>query len=153
MNICRGLLVLVLILPFLQGCAGAVIAAQMFPAVIGVGSVAGSGDRSPFRIDIPDAAKRADKELVELDTRIHQAACGDPQSQFWLASALQNNFNEQPNHIEIYKWYRLAEAGKFAPASARLAAMNDLMSASEIAQAVARAEVWQPLSEGCSSGS
>ncbi|MFT5171901.1 MAG: hypothetical protein ACI8W7_000065 [Gammaproteobacteria bacterium] len=151
MNLCLRLLVLSL--PLLQGCAGAVLAAQIFPTIIGVGSVAGSGDRSPFRIDIPAAEKRADYKLAELDKQLHQAACGDPQSQFWLASALQNNFNTEPNSIEIYKWYRLAEIGKFAPATARLAALNDTMSVSEIAQAAARAEVWRPLTEGCSVGS
>ena len=144
---------LVLMLPLLQGCAGAALAAQIFPTIIGVGSVAGSGDRSPFRIDIPAAGKRSDNELVELDTQIHQAACGNPQSQFWLAAALQNGFNTTPNKIEIYKWYRLAEIGKFAPASAKLAALHDTMSEPDIAQAMARAEAWQALTEGCSVGS
>jgi hypothetical protein len=90
---------LILIVPFLQGCAGAALAAQIFPTIIGVGSVAGSGDRSPFRIDIPAAQTRGDHKLAELDKHIHQAACGDPQSQFWLAAALQNDFNTQPDSI------------------------------------------------------
>jgi hypothetical protein len=152
-NLRRRVCVLVLALPLLHGCAGAVLAAQIFPTIIGVGSVAGSGDRSPFRIDIPAAEQRSNEDLAELDMKIQQAECGNAQSQFWLASALQNEFNTAPNSIEIYKWYRLAEIGLFAPATEKLAALHNTMSEAELSQAMARAQAWQPATEGCSLGS
>ena len=152
MNVCSRACVLALSLPLLHGCAGAMIAAQVFPTVVGGISMAGARDRSPFRIDIPSATPRTDKDLAELDAQIRQAECGDAKSQFWLASALQNDFNTTPNSIEIYKWYRLAEMRKFAPATAQLAALDATMSEADIAQARGRALAWQAMTESCAVG-
>jgi hypothetical protein len=140
---------IVFILPLLHGCAGAMIAAQAIPQVIGGISMANGEDRSPFQIKMPDAQPRTDTELAELDEQIRLAQCGDAKSQFWIASALRNSFNTQPNNIEIYKWFRLSEIGEYSPAGPEVAALGQSMSESEIAQAKQRVAGWTPMTEGC----
>ena len=148
-NNCCRLGLLALAFPLLHGCAAGIIAAQAIPTAIGAISIAGAEDRSPFRIQMPAPKPATDKDLAVLDANIRQAECGDAQSQYWLASALQNGFNTTPNSIEIYKWYRLAEIGEFAPASERLRSLDAKMSASEIAEARRRAQIWRAATEGC----
>lgn len=145
---CRSWLI-VLIVPFLHGCTGAMIAAHAIPQVIGGISMANAEDRSPFHIKMPDAQPRTDTELSELDEQIRLAQCGDAKSQFWIASALRNSFNTKPNNIEIYKWFRLSEMGEYAPAGLEVVALDQSMPAPEIAQAKQRVEDWTPTTEGC----
>jgi hypothetical protein len=147
-HLCRSGLIM-LIVPFLHGCAGAMIAAHAIPQVIGGISMANADDRSPFKIKMPDAQPRTDTELAKLDEQIRLARCGDAKSQFWLASALRNRFNTAPNNIEIYKWFRLSEMGDYAPAGPEVAALEQSMPASEIAQAKQRVEGWAPTAESC----
>ena len=149
MNKCCRACAFALTLPLLNGCTAAIIAAQVVPTVVGGIAIAGAQPRSPFRMGGGATAPDTDPDLSALNARIRQAECGDAPSQYWLASALQNGFNTTPNDIEIYKWYRLAELGKFVPASAQLAALAATMSTSEIAQARARAQVWQASNQGC----
>ena len=150
MNDCYRVWMLVLSLPLLHGCAGAMIAAHALPTVFGGISIAGAEDRSPFRIKMPDSKRRTDNELATLDEQIRLAGCGDAKSQFWLASALKNDFNTSPNSIEIYKWFRLAEIGEYAPASAELVALDQTLSEVEIGEAKSRARAWKPTGQGCS---
>lgn len=145
---CRSLLT-VLMVPFLHGCAGAMIAAHAIPQVIGGISMANANDRSPFQIKMPDVQPRTDSELAKLDEQIRLAGCGEARSQFWLASALRNSFNTAPNNLEIYKWFRLSEMGEYAPAGPEVAALDQSMPASEIEQAKQRVEDWAPTTEGC----
>lgn len=133
----------------LQGCA-AVVAIQAVPVAISGVAMANAEDIDPFSIDAPQAPHRTDREFAMLDTQIRLAECGNAESQYWLGSALRNGFNENPDYVEIYKWYRLAEMGKFAPATKELAVLDATMSAPEISVARSRANAWRPATEGCS---
>ena len=139
--------VLALVLPLVQGCAAA--AAQVLPALLGRIAIGDVDDRDPFRITRGDTAPGANLSLADLDVMIQQAECGDAQSQYWVASAIQNNFNTTPNNVEIYKWYKLSDMGHYAPASTKLAALNATISEAEISQASSLARQWRPKTEGC----
>ena len=132
----------------LQGCAGAIVA-QAFPFAMGGLAMANVESSSPFTTYVPNARPRTQEELAALDRHIRQAECGDAPSQYWLAGALHNDFNTSPNTVEVYKWYRLAELGGYAPATQALGTLTDSMSDAEIADARARADRWQGTSEGC----
>ena len=147
---CWRVCVLVSVLPFLNGCLPAMIVGQVAPVVFGGVAMANVDDRSPFKIHKPNAKPAIETDLAKLDAQIRQAECGDPQSQFWVASALQNGFNSTPNSIEIYKWYRLAEIGNYSRASKELEALDATMSESEISAARDRVQAWRPATEGCS---
>jgi hypothetical protein len=151
MKKCRiaGLLTIMLVMPFLQGCLVGMVAAQVFPAVIGGGAIFGSEDRDPFRIPVGNETLPSDIDLAMLDTQIQKADCGDAEAQYWVASALQNNFNTTPNNTEIYKWYRLAEVGRYEPATQELQALAGFMSESEITDAEQRVQEWQAITQGC----
>jgi len=148
---CRiaGMITVIFVAPFLQGCSAAMIAMNAIPAIIGSGAIIGADDRSPFRIPAGQPMSQNDTDLAMLDTQIQKAECGDAMSQYGLAGLLQNNFNTTPNKIEIYKWYRLAESGRYGPATEKLGALVVTMSESEIAQAQQRAQAWQAKTEGC----
>lgn len=135
--------------PALQGCLGALAAVQAFPAVIGGVSVAGAADRDPFIEHAPVEPAGQRDGVAALDDRIRRAECGDAASQYWLAARLDNGFNAAPDYVEVYKWYRLAELGGFAAASARVAALDARRPAAEIAMARARAQAWRPATGGC----
>ncbi len=147
---CFGIVAIALALPLLQGCVAAIVAMQAVPAAIGGVAMANAEDVSPFRNKIPKPQQpRTDKELAMLDTHLRLAGCGNAESQYWLGSALKNDFNATPDYVEIYKWYRLAELGKFTPATEELATLDTTMPAPEIAEARARASGWQPETEDC----
>ena len=114
--------------------------------------MANADDRSPFRTPTPNPQLRTDNELAMLDAHIRRAECGNAESQYWLGSALKNDFNATPDNVEIYKWYRLAEMREFTPATAELTVLDATMSESEIAEAQARASEWQPTTEDCPVG-
>ena len=145
----RHVCLLALVLPLLSGCLGATIAAQVAPTVLGLTSMANAEDRSPFAIQKVNSQLSGEDDLAKLDVQIRLAECGNPPSQYWLASALQNGFNTTPNSVEIYKWYLLAELGSYAPAGEELSALDATMSAPDIAEARARAGAWQASTEGC----
>ncbi len=151
MKYCRiaGMMAVMFVAPFLQGCSAATIVMNAIPAIIGGGAIIGAEDRSPFRIPAGQPISQNDTDLAMLDTQIQKAECGDAMSQYGLAGLLQNNFNTTPNKIEIYKWYRLAESGRFDPAREKLALLAATMSESEIAEAQQRAQAWQANTEGC----
>jgi hypothetical protein len=142
-------------LPFLTGCpTAAVMAVQMIPTAIGVGAVAGSADRNPFHYRVPDNfARPEDQGMSQLDATIQQAECGDPESQFRLATTLRNGFNTSPNNVEIYKWYRLAHSAGYTPAGDELATLEASMSGPDVDRARQLASDWQPSTEGCPSES
>jgi hypothetical protein len=142
-----------LVLPWLQGCAGAMVAAQVVPAAMGTVAMTNVAHRDPFVQYAPGAPSISDQQLTELDERVIRAECGDPESQFWLATTLKSNRYTAPDNIEIYKWYRLAEMGAFTPATEQLAALDAAMSGPDITQARTRASAWQPATEGCPGGS
>ena len=133
----------------MQGCAGAFIALEAIPGVIGVTAMANAESRSPWNPRIPPPSPSPRDELVTLDGEILRAQCGDAPAQFLLAERLANQFNTTPNYIEIYKWYALSDRGGFEPASERLLALNAQMSQADIAQAQQRARGWRASSEGC----
>ena len=151
MQSCRiaGMMTILFVLPFLQGCTAAMIVSNAFPAIIGGGAVLGAEDRSPFRIPVDNLRPQNEVDLAVLDAKIQKAECGDAQSQYWLASVLQNNFNTTPNKVEIYKWYRLAESGRYDPATEKLRILAETMPEADITQAQQRAQAWQVNTEGC----
>ncbi len=136
-------MILLMAVPFLQGCSAATIAMNAIPAIIGTGAIAGADDRSPFRIPVGQPMSQSEADLAMFDEQIKKAECGDPESQYWLANQLQNNFNQSPNKIEIYKWYRLAESARYGPATEKLLALAATMSEPEITDARQRAQSWQ----------
>ena len=144
---------LALALPLLSGCVGAAIAVQVVPAAMGTVAIAGADDRSPFRIQKPSGPRRTDEEMAALDAHLLRAECGNADSQFWLASALQNGFNANPNQVEVYKWYLLAEMGGSVEAREKLAALDAAMPAPERAQAAQAVRAWKPRTEGCPTAS
>jgi TPR repeat protein len=146
---CLGLFIAILVVPLLQGCLGAMAAVQAFPAIIGGVSVAGSGDRSPFIKHAPSGSADAEDDVAALGNKIRRAECGDPQSQYWLAARLDNGFNADPNYVEVYKWYRLAELGGFNAASERVAALDATLPETQVLEARALAGRWQPATENC----
>jgi hypothetical protein len=140
--------------PFLTGCpAAAVMVVQAVPGVIGLGAVAGSENRSPFHHRMPDSYARPRDEMAQLDATIQRAECGDPESQFRLATTLRNGMNTAPNNIEIYKWYRLAQDGGYVAAGDELANLETTMSGTDVARARALASDWRPSAEGCTTQS
>jgi TPR repeat protein len=147
-----GVVAIALTFPLLQGCAGAVVALQAIPVAIGGVAAANAEDRSPFRTQIQNPQPWTDRDLAMLDAHIRRAECGNAESQYWLGSALKNDFNATPDNVEIYKWYRLAEMKGFAPATEELTALDATMSESAIAEARARAREWQPTTEDCPVG-
>jgi hypothetical protein len=141
-----------LALPFLQACVAGMAAVQAIPAAVGVIAVANAEDRSPFRSQKPNLHPPAVDELAQLDAQIRRAECGDAEAQYLLASTLKDNAYTTPNAVEIYKWYRLAQMGEFAPATDELTALDATMSEPDIAKARMRAREWQPMTEGCPVG-
>jgi len=147
-----GVVAIVLTFPFLQGCAGAVMAIQAVPMAVSAVAIANTEDRSPFPTRVANPQVRNDEALVALDAHIRRAECGSAESQYWLGSALKNDFNATPDNVEIYKWYRLAEMGGFASATEELTVLDSTMPESEIAEARTRAREWQPTTEDCPVG-
>jgi hypothetical protein len=131
------------------GCSGAVIATQVLPAALGGVALAGSESRDPFITYAPDATVPRDPGLDELQARVQRAECGDAAAQYWLASAMRNNFNASPDKVAIYQWYRLADLGGYGPAGGELSLMAASMSAEEIAEGEKRAVGWQPVARDC----
>ena len=140
---------IVLVVPLLQGCPGALVAVQAIPAAMGGVAAAGSRDRSPFIEEVPQGSGGPEQDLAALGTKVRRAECGDPESQYWLAARLNNGFNAAPDYVEVYKWYRLAEMGGFSAASGRVAALDATLPETQLVEARSRAEQWQPATEDC----
>ena len=139
-----------LISPLLHGCAAVLVAAQVIPGGIGMLSAANAEDVDPWR-RYPSLVPAAE-DLATVTVRIQRAECGDAQSQYWLASTLDDEVNTTPNYVEIYKWYRLAHIGGISLTSAELSALEAQMSEADIAKAQALAAEWRPATEGCAPG-
>lgn len=145
LSLCTALLVV----PLLQGCLAAMAAVQAFPAVIGGMSAASASDRDPFIQQAPPDSSGSEDGVAAMGRKVRRAECGDPQSQYWLAARLDNGFNAAPNYVEVYKWYRLAEKGGFSAASKRVAALDATLPETQVMEARAMAEDWQPATESC----
>jgi len=139
----------VLVAPLLQGCLPALAAVQAFPAVIGGVSVAGAHDRDPFIEQAPRGATDPQDDVAALGRKVRRAECGDPESQYWLAARLDNGCNAAPDDVQVYKWYRLAEKAGFSAAGKRVAALDATLPQSQVVEARALAEHWQPATENC----
>ena len=143
-----GAAVVVVSACLLSGCAGVAVA-QAANVAFGGAILAGAEERSPFVSYGPGLSARTEGEMQALDAHLLRAECGEPESQFWLGSALRNDFNAAPNRVEIYKWYRLAEMGRYAPAGDEVKAVAASMSESQVEEARARVQAWKPRVEGC----
>lgn len=126
------------------------MAVQVAQVAVGGVAMANIDDHMPFSRKVTYDGRMSPSALEELDERLALADCGDAESQYWMASALYG-FNSSPDKVEIYKWYRLAELSGFDSAVDRRVAVQDAMSAEELAQARARTDAWAPRTEGCSS--
>ena len=141
--------VAVVLASLLSGCGAGVVAVQAAQATFGGVMLANAEDRSPFVSYGPSAAGRTERELEVLNSHLLRAECGESESQFWLGSALRNDFNAAANRVEIYKWYLLAERGGYAPAGDELKAIAGSMSQQQVGQARARVQAFKPRVEGC----
>jgi hypothetical protein len=111
--------------------------------------MANADNRDPFLTRAPYAPPRTDADLAALDAHLLAAHCGDARSQFWLASALGNEFNAHPDRIEIHKWLRLAEHGGIAEATPQRESLDASLTPVQIAEAERRVREWRPRAEGC----
>jgi hypothetical protein len=133
----------------LQGCLPGLLVVQAVPGVMGSVAMANADNRDPFVTRAPYAPPRTDAELAAIDAHLLAAHCGDARSQYWLASALGNEFNTSPDRIEIYKWLRLAEGGGIAAATPQRERLDASLTPLQIAEADRRVRQWRPRAEGC----
>jgi len=134
---------------FLQGCTAGLAALQVVPSAIGMTAAANADDLDAWQRGRLSRPPTPDEDLATLDARIRRAACGDAESQYWLATSLNNSYNETPDKVEIYAWFRLARSGGYTAAAQPLAALETSMTESAIASAEARASAWRPTTEDC----
>ena len=146
------LLVLIISAVSMPGCIAGLAVMQAIPAAMGGVAIANVESRDPFVTHAPYAPPRDEAALRALDARILAAECGDPQAQYWLAGALGNGFNANPDRIEMRKWLQLAQRGGVAAATPELARLDATLSAQQIAVAQARADGWLPPLTGCAGG-
>lgn len=144
-----AMVAMALCLPQLQGCAAGLLAAQAVPGIIGGVALSNAEDRDPWQTYRPGWRRQPEDKLEALNARLLQAECGDAESQYWLAASMNNGFNLSPDRVEIYKWYRLAQARDYAPAAEPLSVLEASMPESDIETARERARQWTPRTEGC----